>query len=87
VMAKRSDRGSAKPVRCSGKPRAKPATEMSSDLANDHQGQQRAQAGLHPQAGYETAVDPQCRNFKIRLPQGRRPYKAPEQQAPTVHGL
>jgi hypothetical protein len=29
---------------------------MSTDPANDHQGPQRARPGLHPQAGYQTAV-------------------------------
>ena len=38
-MAKRSDRGSVKLVRCSDKPRAKSLCEISPDLANHHRGQ------------------------------------------------
>jgi len=48
VMAKRLDRGSVKLLRSLGKPRAKPDGEMSSDLANHHQGQQWAKAQPAP---------------------------------------
>ena len=66
-MAKRLDRGSVKLLRSSGKPCAKPDAEMSSDLANDHQGQQRALPGLHQKAGYKTAVNPQSQHFNSLL--------------------
>jgi hypothetical protein len=48
VMAKRLDRGSVKLLCSLGKPRAKPDGEMSSDLANHHQGQQWAKAQPAP---------------------------------------
>ena len=48
MMAKRSDRGSVKLLRSLGKPCAKPVAEMSSDLANHHQGQQWAKAQPAP---------------------------------------
>jgi hypothetical protein len=66
-MAKRSDRGSVKLMRCSGKPCAKPDAEMSADLANHHQGQQPALPVLHQKAGYKTAVNPPRQHFQILL--------------------
>src|SRR5438105_14807585 len=80
VMAKRSDRGSGKADLClAGKHRAKPVTEISSDLANDHQG--NGQPGLVPRLPTESPdMRPQSLPAfvllqKTRLPQGRRPYK------------
>ena len=48
MMAKRLDRGSVKLLCSSGEPCAKPVAEMSSDLANHHQGQQWAKAQPAP---------------------------------------
>jgi hypothetical protein len=58
VMAKRSDRGLAKLLRSLGMVQTKPAAEMSTNLANDHQGQRREASCLHQQAGYKTASQP-----------------------------
>ena len=54
-MVKRSDRGLAKLLRSLGQAPLEPVGEMSSNLANDHQGQRRDVSCLHQQAGYKTA--------------------------------
>jgi hypothetical protein len=54
-------------MRSSGKPCAKPGAEMNTDLANDHQGQQRALPVLHKKAGYKTAVNPPRQHFNCLL--------------------
>jgi len=62
-------------LRSLGQKKSKPVAEMSSNLANDHQGQQREISCLHQQAGYKTAVNPPRHNQRFHLPHGRRPYK------------
>ena len=69
VMAKRSRPWVGKAVALLGELRAEPADEMSPNLATDHQGQQSSLQGpgLHPKAGYETAVDPPRQNLQTSL--------------------
>ena len=58
MKVKRSDRESVKLLRSLGQAYAQPDEEMSSDFANDHQGQRRDVSCLQRKAGYKTAVNP-----------------------------
>ena len=58
MMVKRLDRELEKLLRSWGRAYAKPDGEMSSNFANDHQGQRRDLSCMHQQAGYKTAVNP-----------------------------
>lgn len=66
-MAKRSDRGLAKLAQNWDRPQGKSESEMSTNLANDHQGPQRTPSELHQQAGYKTAMNPPSQTFKDQL--------------------
>lgn len=63
-MAKRSDRG---PEKLRQTRDVKSVSEMSTGLANDHQGQQRTMSGLQSKAGYKTAMNPPSQNFRKPL--------------------
>jgi hypothetical protein len=63
-MAKRSDRG---PEKLRQTRDLQSVSEMSTGLANDHQGQQRTTFRTAIKAGYKTAMNPPSQSFKNPL--------------------
>ena len=66
-MAKRSDRGLGKAECLLGELRAKSLPEMSTDPANDHQGQQRACPDCNSRPDIRPQSYPPSQNFKNLL--------------------